>query len=98
MRPLATSVAPPAPRPPITDCPIPMLDLTAFLQDVPGALEALGAVLRHALEQVGFYYTRLLYFGEYRMNYPLAMAGCCLANKAAKTSIACCPRWSCSWA
>jgi len=33
-----------------------MLDLTAFLQDAPGALEALGAELRHALEQVGFYY------------------------------------------
>jgi len=33
-----------------------MLELTAILQDVPGALEALGAELRHALEQVGFYY------------------------------------------
>src|SRR6266436_8081426 len=29
-------------------------------------------------------FTRLLYFVEYRMNYHLAMAGCCLVNKAAK--------------
>src|SRR3979409_292276 len=56
MSPLATSIAPPVSRPPIADCPIPMLDLTAFLQEVPGALEALGAALRHALEQVGVYY------------------------------------------
>ena len=56
MSPLATSIAPPVSWPPITDCPIPMLDLTAFLQEVPGALEALGAALRHTLEQVGFYY------------------------------------------
>src|SRR5262249_8551580 len=56
MRPLATSMAPPAPRHPIADCPIPLLDLTAFLQDAPGALVALGAELRQALEQVGFYY------------------------------------------
>jgi isopenicillin N synthase-like dioxygenase len=56
MRPMATSMALPAPWPTIADCPIPMLDLTAFLQDVPGALEALGTELRHALEQVGFYY------------------------------------------
>jgi len=55
MRPMATSMALPAPWPTIADCPIPMLDLTAFLQDVPGALEALGTELRHALEQVGFY-------------------------------------------
>src|SRR5262249_959088 len=40
------------------------------------------------------YDTRLLYFGEYRMNSHLAMVGCCLANKAAKISIACCPSWS----
>jgi three-Cys-motif partner protein len=44
------------------------------------------------------FFTRLLYFGEYRMSYHLAMAGCCLANKAAKRSIACWPSWSCSWA
>ena len=56
MRPLATSIAPPVSRPSVADCPIPMLDLTAFLQNAPGALEALGAALRHALEQVGFYY------------------------------------------
>ena len=56
MRPLATSIAPPVSWPPIADCPIPLLDLTAFLQDVPGALEALAADLQHALEQVGFYY------------------------------------------
>jgi hypothetical protein len=55
MRPLATSIAPPVSRPSVADCPIPMLDLTAFLQNAPGALEALGAALRHALEQVGFY-------------------------------------------
>ena len=56
MNPLATSIALPVSRPTIADCPIPMLDLTAFLQDAPGALEALGAELRYALEQVGFYY------------------------------------------
>jgi hypothetical protein len=28
-----------------------MLDLTAFVQEVPGALEALGVELRHALER-----------------------------------------------
>jgi MinD-like ATPase involved in chromosome partitioning or flagellar assembly len=46
----------------------------------------------------GMLITRLLYFGEYQMNYRLAMTGCCLVNKAAKISTACCPRWSCSWA
>jgi len=50
MRPMATSMALPAPWPTSADCPIPILDLTAFLQDVPGALEALGTELRHALE------------------------------------------------
>jgi putative PIN family toxin of toxin-antitoxin system len=38
--------------------------------------------------------TRLLYFGEYRMSDHLAMAGCGLAHKAAKRSIACWPSWS----
>ena len=56
MRPLATTIAPPVSWPPVADCPIPMLDLTAFLQHAPGALEALAADLQHALEQVGFYY------------------------------------------
>jgi putative transposase len=37
-------------------------------------------------------YTPLLYFSEYQVNYHLAMAVCCLANKVAKRSTACCPR------
>ena len=45
-----------------------------------------------------YHVTRLLYFGEYRMNYHLAMTGCCLVNKVVKRSTACCPSWSCSWA
>jgi predicted site-specific integrase-resolvase len=36
--------------------------------------------------------TPLLYFSEYQVNYHLAMAVCCLANKVAKRSTACCPR------
>ena len=52
----------------------------------------------NATLQRGKQRTRLLYFGEYRMNSHLAMVGCCLANKVAKISIACCPSWSCSWA
>src|SRR4029453_6141775 len=56
MSPLATSSVLPVSWPPIADCPIPMLDLTAFLQDVPDAPEALGAALRHALEQVGVFF------------------------------------------
>ena len=47
---------------------------------------------------LGALFTRLLCFGEYQVNYHLAMAVCCLANKVAKISTACCPRWSCSWA
>jgi hypothetical protein len=34
----------------------------------------------------------VLYFSEYQVNYHLAMAVCCLANKVAKRSTACCPR------
>lgn len=41
-----------------TDCPIPVLDVAAFLNDAPGALASLGAELRVALEHVGFYYLR----------------------------------------
>jgi hypothetical protein len=40
----------------------------------------------------GVYITPLLYFSEYQVNYHLAMAVCCLANKVAKRSTACCPR------
>lgn len=41
-----------------TDCPIPILDMAAFLSDEPGARERLAADLRQALEHVGFYYLR----------------------------------------
>lgn len=48
MHPVAESIAP--------DCLIPVLDISAFLADEPGALETLAAELREALEHVGFYY------------------------------------------
>src|ERR1700712_5339756 len=35
---------------------IPVLDLGPYLSGAPGALAALGAELRHALEEVGFYF------------------------------------------
>ena len=35
---------------------IPVLDLGPLRAGAPGALEALGAVLRHAFENVGFYF------------------------------------------
>lgn len=41
-----------------TDHPIPLLDARAYLDGEPGALERLGAALRDALENVGFYYLR----------------------------------------
>jgi putative transposase len=69
-------------------------------RDIPAAYlkeSSLEKGIETKIDQMNLW-PRLLYFGEYRMNYPLAMAGCCLANKAAKTSIACCPSWSCSWA
>ena len=42
----------------ITDCPIPIMDITSWLRDEPGALAALAVELRHALEYIGFYYIR----------------------------------------
>jgi isopenicillin N synthase-like dioxygenase len=41
-----------------SNCPIPILDIAAWLNNEPRALETLGAELRHALEHVGFYYIR----------------------------------------
>jgi isopenicillin N synthase-like dioxygenase len=38
------------------DCPIPILDVAAYLNHEPGALAALSVALRGALEDVGFYY------------------------------------------
>lgn len=40
----------------LSDCPIPVLNIGAFLRHEPGALEALSFTLRDALENVGFYY------------------------------------------
>ena len=37
---------------------IPVIDLGPYLAGVPGAREAAGAALRHALENVGFYFIR----------------------------------------
>ncbi len=39
-----------------TDCPIPILDIAAFLNHESGALASLSAELRDALEHIGFYY------------------------------------------
>jgi isopenicillin N synthase-like dioxygenase len=41
-----------------TTNPIPILDISAFLDGQPGALASLGAALREALEHVGFYFVR----------------------------------------
>jgi isopenicillin N synthase-like dioxygenase len=41
-----------------TTGPIPILDISAFLDRKPGALASLGEALREALENVGFYYIR----------------------------------------
>jgi len=62
------------------------------------AVQAALAFAADALRADVIYPTRLLYFSEYQVNHHLAMAVCCLANKVAKISTACCPRWSCSWA
>lgn len=40
------------------DCPIPILDIAAYLNHEPGALATLSVALRGALEDVGFYYIR----------------------------------------
>ncbi len=44
--------------PNVSDNPIPILDITAFLNDEPRALAALAEELRDALTHVGFYYIR----------------------------------------
>ena len=55
---IATPSAAPSTTSSSTECPIPLLDIAAWLTGEPGALESLGAELRDALEQVGFYYIR----------------------------------------
>jgi len=72
--------------------------LLSHLTPLNTGQKRLLALMEVPLESSGGLVTRLLYFRKYRVNYHLAMTGCCLANKAAKTSFACCPRWSCSWA
>ncbi len=54
---LATDIAP-SPNPIRPDAPeeIPVLDMAPYLRGDAGALERLGAELRHALENVGFYF------------------------------------------
>ncbi len=39
-----------------TDCPIPVLDVSDFLDGKPGALEPLSQALRDAMENIGFYF------------------------------------------
>ena len=39
-----------------TGCDIPVLDLSGFLSGEDGALAALASQLRHALEEIGFFY------------------------------------------
>ncbi|MGH7365015.1 MAG: isopenicillin N synthase family dioxygenase [Candidatus Rokuibacteriota bacterium] len=41
-------------RRPVSDPPIPVLDLGPYLGGAPGALAAIAAELRHALEEIGF--------------------------------------------
>jgi isopenicillin N synthase-like dioxygenase len=43
-------------HPTLGDCPIPILDIGDYLAAKPGALEDIAAQLRHALEEVGFYF------------------------------------------
>ena len=75
-----------------------ILDELGYLPIDKTGADLLFQVISLRYEQGAIIITRLLYFGEHRMNSHLAMVGCCLANKVEKISIACCPSWSCSWA